>query len=430
MNIIVYLLQVSACVGIFFALYYFILNRLTFFTINRWYLIATLAFSFIIPLLNITVGNEYVPAVQGVNYVNQLQEIPGKVLIAENAVEKSKTNLSGILKSTYLMIAIGLFIRLLVVIASFFLKIKLQHSTKVGHVHIIHGNNIFANGSFLHFIFLNDYKLSQDEKQQIIQHEMLHVIQLHSVDRIILEIAKIVLWFNPFIYLYSRAVEENHEFEVDREMGLLADRKKYADLLLHLSVANQGTFYHSFSKTPLEKRITMLFNQPTKSMKKIIYVLVLPIGAISCLAFANLKIEKKSSALGQLNSQSINNVTSHPKLTPTRSYDFGLKFPATLDSQSVSSQFYSRQEIHKANGEITIKAKFTLVDGSASADFGPLDKLGIFIDGTFYDEEAIKKLPAEKTALLTFDRSKDAFKREKIPSGNYAVPFCFKTKDK
>jgi hypothetical protein len=43
MNAVVYLFQVSACMGIFYLFYYLLLSRYTFFTINRWYLIVTLA---------------------------------------------------------------------------------------------------------------------------------------------------------------------------------------------------------------------------------------------------------------------------------------------------------------------------------------------------------------------------------------------------
>lgn len=95
---------------------------------------------------------------------------------------------------------------------------------------------------------------------------MLHVKLYHSVDRLLVKIAQITLWFNPFIYLYAKAVEENHEFEVDKAMANSTDKKLYADLLLHLSVAGQGLLYHSFSKIPLKKRIVMLFSRPLKSI--------------------------------------------------------------------------------------------------------------------------------------------------------------------
>ncbi|ALL05713.1 hypothetical protein AQ505_09545 [Pedobacter sp. PACM 27299] len=413
MKIIVYLLQVSACVGFFLALYHFILRKLTFFTINRWYLLAALAFSFIIPLLTLTIRNEYV---QSSIYFNQLHDLSAKLqgIEVEKTIAQPQINWFDISTIVYLIIAIALLVRLIIVMSVFFGNTTLKNSTKIGRIHLIRGHKNISNGSFLNLIFLKDEKLEQAEVQQIIQHEMLHVQRLHSVDRIILELSKIILWFNPFIYLYSHAVEENHEFEVDGEIGRLADKNKYANLLLKLSISSQQTFYHTFSKVPLEKRITMLFNQPTKSMKKIIYVLVLPIGVLSCLAFSNLKTEKKSNNNGQTDAH--------------RNHEVYYKSSADLDSQNSTSQFYSRKHVHDKNGKNYDEVTFKLVDGAASAKLGTEDKLGVFIDGNFYNEEDIKTLPVEKTASLTFDQSKGAMKLEKIPNDNYAIPFCFKTK--
>jgi hypothetical protein len=47
--------------------------------------------------------------------------------------------------------------------------------------------------------------------------------------------------------------------------------------------------YHSFSKVPLKKRIIMLFSKPSAKVKRAVYILVLPVILISCLAFANIK---------------------------------------------------------------------------------------------------------------------------------------------
>jgi hypothetical protein len=159
----------------------------------------------------------------------------------------------------------------------------------MGNVHILRGDKHLPNGSFLNYIFLSDDTLSAEDAEQILAHEMLHVKLYHSADRLLMKIVQIVLWFNPFVYLYAWSIEENHEFEVDREMGHQTDKNKYADLLLHLSIAKQGMLYHSFSKVPLKKRIVMLFNQPSAKIKKVVYILVLPVIVVSCLAFANIK---------------------------------------------------------------------------------------------------------------------------------------------
>ena len=77
MKVMIYLAQVSACTGIFYMFYYLLLRRLTFFTINRWYLLATLLLSFIIPALKIKLDEQphYVEVVKQVVYVNTISII-------------------------------------------------------------------------------------------------------------------------------------------------------------------------------------------------------------------------------------------------------------------------------------------------------------------------------------------------------------------
>jgi hypothetical protein len=324
MNAVVYLFQVSACMGIFYMFYYLLLSRYTFFTINRWYLIITLALCFVIPLLTITVQQQetYPQVIQQVVYINQMQ-MPQQVVVTNQAPAQVQINWMALLKVFYTASVAALFLRLMFIVVKFFTRIRNKKRTKIGGVNIVQGDDDLSNGSFFNYIFLNDDELSADELEQIIAHEMLHVKLYHSVDRILIKIAQVFLWFNPFVYLYARAIEENHEFEVDRAVSSSTDRNKYAELLFHLSVARQGTLYHSFSMVPLKKRITMLFTKPTNRIKKIIYLLVVPVVLISCLAFAKLKNESPAKTKKQAMSEILDSTETvkyrqKSKLTPAQ----------------------------------------------------------------------------------------------------------------
>ncbi len=306
MNAIIYLLQVSACMAIFYGFYYFMLNRLTFFTINRYYLLFTLILSFVIPLLTIPVHNEYVPVIQQSVMVYEFQKFPVHTVTTTPRAAATLThtiNWPQVLKLVYLLVAIALFVHLLIVLTGFFIKLKYRKINRIGRVHILHGNKNLPNGSFLNYIFLNDDELSHDELQQIIAHEMLHVKLLHSIDRIIAKIVQILLWFNPFVYLYARSIEENHEFEVDREIARSTNKNNYAELLLHLSVAKQGMLYHNFSTVPLKKRIAMLFDKPSSKVKRVVYIFVIPVIVISCLAFAKFKNDHANTPVPKADEQ-------------------------------------------------------------------------------------------------------------------------------
>ena len=297
MNFLIYLLQVSACTAVFYLFYYMFLSKLTFFVLNRWYLFGSIFLSFVVPLVRISVGPQLrqMPVMQQIVYVNTLQVAPQNLPNIQIPVA-TVTPIDWMLlfKISYLLIVSVLAFHLVVTLIILFKKLSAKKITKVGSVNILYNQPILPNGSFFNYIFLNGQELSADERQQIIKHEMLHVKLYHSIDRLIVKIAQIVLWFNPFIYLFSKSIEENHEFEVDREIIQVSDKKIYANLLLHLSIAGKkDTLYHSFSKVPLKKRITLLFNKPSTNMKKAIYVLIVPVVLVSCLAFAKLKNDLK-----------------------------------------------------------------------------------------------------------------------------------------
>lgn len=58
MEWLTYLLKVTACTALFFGFYLVVLRKLTFFKINRFYLLASLFLSFIIPALQLEVKRE------------------------------------------------------------------------------------------------------------------------------------------------------------------------------------------------------------------------------------------------------------------------------------------------------------------------------------------------------------------------------------
>src|SRR4051812_3934845 len=52
MELLTYLIKVTACTAAFYTVYYFLLHKLTFFSLNRWYLLSSLTLSLAIPLLH------------------------------------------------------------------------------------------------------------------------------------------------------------------------------------------------------------------------------------------------------------------------------------------------------------------------------------------------------------------------------------------
>lgn len=303
MKTLIYLLQVSACTGIFYSFYFLFLRRLTFFTLNRWYLLATLLLSLVIPALTFTVDTvKPSPMMQPVIYVQNIQQVaqPVQITTGNDAPAKQEFDWMNASRIAYISIAVLSLAHLLFTLIAFLLRARSKKLMEIGNVKVIKAGKKGGNSSFLNVIFINDDELEPEEVKQIIAHELLHVKLMHSADRIIARVVQIGLWFNPFAYLYMRSIEENHEFEVDRIAAGEDEKGLYAQLLFKLAVSGRSYLFHSFSKVPLKNRIAMLFHKPTSNMKRIIYLLVLPVVVISCLAFANLKQGAKLSIINDL----------------------------------------------------------------------------------------------------------------------------------
>lgn len=284
MELLTYLLKVSACTVLFFAFYLLVLRRLTFFKTNRFYLIVTLLLSFIIPTLKLTIERE-VPAAAVVfnqpTIVNQETEvsqiqIPNQ--IDYSTIAEESFDWYSVLPYFYFGI-----VACLLIIATWRILQLVKHTKngaeRINGLKIVSKTNGFTNCSFFNYVFIDNKNLTEAELQVLLKHEQVHAQQLHSVDKVLLIIAKAFLWFNPVVYLYDKALEQAHEYEADEATSQSFGTEQYANLLLRLAIAkSEMPLVHNFVKSPIKARIKMLFNSKSKNMKKLMYLLAVPVG--------------------------------------------------------------------------------------------------------------------------------------------------------
>ena len=165
--------------------------------------------------------------------------------------------------------------------------------------------------SFFNYIFL-DKSNSSNSKQQVIDHELIHVKQKHSIDLLVFELQKIVCWFNPFSYIYQHRIAELHEFIADSKAIIEKDKTSYFNKLLSESFGVQNiSFINPFFKHSLiKKRIVMLHKNKSKQLWKLKFILLVPI-LVSMLLYSScetteLEIQKGASVkelIGELNAK-------------------------------------------------------------------------------------------------------------------------------
>lgn len=288
-----YLGAASACMALCYTLYVLLFRRLTFFSINRFYLLFTVVVSMIIPALHIKV-EEWQP-VKAINQPTVIlhNKYPEAEHFRANMQVPDSVNWYSIATSVYIAICVTMLLK----VAYFILKIIKQtrrHGERMGHNHIVLDQSK-SNSSFFHIIFIANNNVNQWEMEQIIAHEKTHARLYHSADNLFIAVVKAVFWFNPIIYLIAKALNEVHEFEVDNALKGVFDPKKYASLLLRLSSPVAIPVTNQFSAYSLKRRIGMLFRPNSPTFKLWAYLAIVPVLLLSGYYFSIEKVYGKGS---------------------------------------------------------------------------------------------------------------------------------------
>lgn len=70
--------------------------------------------------------------------------------------------------------------------------------------------------SFFNHVLINPKYLKQEEIDEILFHEHVHIRERHWIDLLIIELLTVIFWFNPFIWFIELAIKQNHEYLADQ----------------------------------------------------------------------------------------------------------------------------------------------------------------------------------------------------------------------
>ena len=274
-----YILQVILFQLVFLLVFEILLKKETFYNYNRFYLLITPVIALLLPLLKLEFLAEAVPQnvridLPGVitgNSVNSIQNLPEVTVTAE----ATNINWWTIGYFAGFSLSLILFIRKYITVNHLFRFRKVSEEKAFRIIEIPNSNMACT---FFNTIFLGD-QLSDNERNQILSHELVHVKQKHSFDLIFFEIMKIILWFNPLIYIYQSRIAGLHEFIADEEVVKTTGKKTYYEQLLNTAFNTQNiSFTNQFFKNSLiKKRIIMLQKHKSSKLSKFKFLLIIPI---------------------------------------------------------------------------------------------------------------------------------------------------------
>jgi len=270
---ILYQLKVALCIGAFTSLYYVLFRKETYHRFNRFYLVASLLLSLVLPLLQFhfssPAGNNFLPVWMKT------------VTVVANRVSDSNaqsTQPVDVLLWLYFLFTAAFAIYLLWQLSRMLVMV-IRHGVS-GHdgirlVRLPDGNQSF---SFFNLVFIHPGGSKPGDQEQMIRHEQAHARQFHSADVMLVQCIKICQWFNPFIYLIEKTMQETHEYLADKAvLEQDGNGRGYRLLLLSQVFGVQPGIFSFFNHSRIKNRILMMTKQKSPSRNRLKYLAALPL---------------------------------------------------------------------------------------------------------------------------------------------------------
>jgi len=267
------LMESSLILVVFYLGYILLLSRETSFRQNRFFLLTGLVVSLFIPFVQFPVSVEYQP-----NVLIQLKAVEIFGSGKQALTNSSFFSTDGILKTIYFSGVLFLLTRFL-----YHLWIISKFRSKSRIIKNRYGNVVYTGKrhpvfSFLNYVFIDSETERSKELEVIFEHERVHIVQLHSIDLLLLEVLAIVQWFNPMVWLYLKSIKQNHEYLADQGViknGFPLDTYQYV-LLNNYSALGFG-FANSFNHSLTFKRLIMMKKIKSNKLSAFKLMIIIPI---------------------------------------------------------------------------------------------------------------------------------------------------------
>jgi len=262
-----YLLQVNIYLVTFYCFFKLLLDKETYFHLNRIYLIASGILSLTIPFMRFEWLSRQPVSKQVYIGVDQFSSFMANAqVISVKAETFTWGNFMVTLYVCGLLFCLSRFIYRLILLQSTFRQAK----------------------KGMAFSFFHKKVISADvpEPATIHVHEEIHIRQNHSLDILFFECLAIFTWFNPVIYAYKHAVKNIHEFLADEAAAnFQGDKEAYSLLLLSRAFGASPSDLTNgfFTRSLIKKRIFMLHKKRSKKTAILKYGLFVPLFALTLI---------------------------------------------------------------------------------------------------------------------------------------------------
>lgn len=283
-----YLFKSILCLLVLLLFHRLVLQREVLYRFNRFFLLAAVIGSFLIPLVTIEVEREvdiapvplevFSEEISSVEHFQEAVETP--VLEAEN--DNTAEIQIPWQKFGWAVYLLGV----VVFLVRFLLNLRLIHNQVQGNLKVAYRREtlvllleLASPFSFLKYIFYSKSAFEKDGiPEAVFLHEQCHVRERHTWDVLFIETLLVVLWFHPGLYFARQAIRLNHEFIADQQVIQRLPVSEYQSLLISILSGQKGYVLGSslnFSLT--KKRFEMMKRKTANSTKWMKILILVPI---------------------------------------------------------------------------------------------------------------------------------------------------------
>lgn len=291
-SVLYYLLQVIIASAILYLYYHVALRNKKFHQYNRFYLLAAVVVSLLVPFLKIPVyfstqATQSSFVLQTLTVISSSGTEETVSALPTEQVVASAFDPADLLYYVYAFLALFAFTRILL---SLFKIRKLSRNNpveKIDNINFVNTTEPATPFSFFHWLFWNrNIELRSEKGEQIFRHELFHIQQRHSLDIIFIELLTVVFWINPFFHLIKKELRAIHEFLADKFAINETEKWSYAELLLMQALQTKQSLVNPFFHNQIKRRIAMITSPQKTSHRYLRKLLVLPVTAILVILFA------------------------------------------------------------------------------------------------------------------------------------------------
>lgn len=261
--ILIYLLKVIIFSAVFYGYYLLALRDKNFHQYNRYYLLSAIVLSTLMPLLKLD--------------LMQADEEPGAlekmVMYRETFISFSGS--SSAAPVNYWPLAMSIVFGLGALAVAFtnlraLVKIrqlkKRYTAEEYQDISLYRTDDPATPFSFFNDLFWNNkIAMHSNEGRDILQHELAHISEKHSYDKLFVNAVLLFYWWNPLFWVIRKELGLIHEFCADKKSVTAGDTNAFSRMILAGIPIAGNHLTNPFFLSPIKRRLTMIKNNKTKS---------------------------------------------------------------------------------------------------------------------------------------------------------------------